>query len=468
MTDAPMTLLYDRGTLLLPGANRAEAEAMFRPGLWTWDARVGALRCDALRYAEVRATLRERRGESYPDKVLRPAPVRWGEMKLPALRPDQEAALAAWRDAKGRGIIVMPTGAGKTLVALAAMARTNRATLVVAPIRDLMHQWRQRILAGLGYDAGVVGDSLHDLRPVTVTTYDSAAIHAEKMGDRFELVIFDEVHHLPGRFYRESALKCAAPYRMGLTATLERADGLHLELADLVGPVAYRQELQQARGKTLADYEVIRVPVALAAAEQQRYEEYGRLIRDFISARRQERPLFQWEDVLREANRDPEARRVKMAFFARQKIENEALEKFRILEDLFRLHRGERVIVFAGSNPMAIKISRRFLIPTLLAHSRKRERAEVLAGFAAGTFPALVANRVLDEGVDVPAAKVAVVVGGLGSTRQAKQRLGRILRPIGGIPAVLYEVVTETAPEQARSRKRRASDAFERTRHRRL
>src|SRR5260370_31374445 len=113
----------------------------------------------------------------------------------------------------------MPTGTGKTEVALAAMAAARVATRVVAPVRDLMHQWHQRILRRLGYDAGIVGDSLFDLRPLTVTTYDSAYLHMAEMGDRFGLIIFDEAHHLPGASYGEAALLCAAPFRMGLTAT---------------------------------------------------------------------------------------------------------------------------------------------------------------------------------------------------------------------------------------------------------
>jgi superfamily II DNA or RNA helicase len=149
-------------------------------------------------------------------------------------------------------------------------------------------------------------------------------------------------------------------------------------------------------------------------------------------------------------------------------IEDRAAEKLRVLEDIFRLHAGERVIVFAGSNAMARDVSLRFLVPTLLSHSRKAERLEVLEGFAAGRFPVIVANQVLDEGVDVPEAKVAVVIGGQASTRQAKQRLGRILRRSGEALATLYEVVCEDTHDVKRSRQRRRSDAYERARHRRL
>jgi superfamily II DNA or RNA helicase len=101
-----------------------------------------------------------------------------------------------------------------------------------------------------------------------------------------------------------------------------------------------------------------------------------------------------------------------------------------------------------------------------LSHCRKIERREVLEGLRSGTYRALVANRVLDEGVDVPDVKVAVVIGGTASTRQAKQRLGRVLRPSGNSRAVLYEVVCVDTKEEQRSRRRRHSDAYQGTCHR--
>lgn len=171
---------------------------------------------------------------------------------------------------------------------------------------------------------------------------------------------------------------------------------------------------------------------------------------------------------LRRIRQGSRAREAQNAFYLKRSIEDRAAEKLRVLEDLFRLHAGERVIVFAGSNAMAVDVSRRFLVPTLLSHSRKRERREVLEGFAGDRFPVLVANQVLDEGVDVPAAKVAVVIGGLASTRQAKQRLGRILRRSGDARATLYEVVGQGTNEEERSRKRRRSDAYDRVKRRRI
>jgi len=173
----------------------------------------------------------------------------------------------------------------------------------------------------------------------------------------------------------------------------------------------------------------------------------SRTVRTYVAQRRQDNPRFTWKHLLADVATDPAARAAQKAFYRKQAIEDRAAEKLRVLEDLFRLHVGERVIVFAGSNAMALDVSRRFLVPTLLNHSRKRERQAVLAGFAAGRFPVLVANQVLDEGVDVPEAKVAVVIGGQASTRQAKQRLGRILRLTGSASVIKHEPLPVVDPK---------------------
>jgi superfamily II DNA or RNA helicase len=149
------------------------------------------------------------------------------------------------------------------------------------------------------------------------------------------------------------------------------------------------------------------------------------------------------------------------AFRHKQAIENRAEEKLRVLEDLFRLHVGEPTIVFVGSNAMARQVSLRFLVPCLLSHCGKTERMEILTGFESGAYPVIVANQILDEGVDLPDAKVAIVIGGSSSTRQAKQRLGRILRKSPHGSAILYEVVLSETNENKRSLARRRSDAFQ-------
>jgi superfamily II DNA or RNA helicase len=469
-TESPKTisLSFDQGTILLTGRILEGSPQTGGSCNWTWDTRVGGWRCDAIYYSAIRNALIEHSGTHFSDEVMKPAVILWPEVNLPKLRPEQKQALAAWSRAGCRGQIIMPTGTGKTEVALAAMARTKTATLVVAPVRDLMYQWHRRILQTLNVNCGIVGDGLSNIKPITVTTYDSAYIHMAKMGAGFGLLIFDEEHHLPGKCRREAAILSTATMRLGLTATPERSDGLHKDLDWLIGPVVYDMPFREAEGSTLANFDLVRVPVALSESEQATYDQCSRVIRHFITSRRKEQSGYKWQDLCKESGKDPHARNAQKAYYLKQSIENRAAEKLRVLEDIFKLHKGQQILVFAGSNIMAIEVSRRFLVPTILSHTRKRERLAVLNGFAKGRFEVLVANRVLDEGVDVPEAKVAVVIGGQSSTRQAKQRLGRILRKSGSARATLYEVVCENTKEVHRSRKRRKNDAYERTIHRRV
>ena len=430
-----------------------------------------AWRCDASAYAAVRAALRRRLGASFVDQVFeceRTSFLGGGAARLPILRPEQDGALSAWRAAGRRGTVVMPTGTGKTVVALACVAHARCPTLVVAPVRTLVYQWKAALEATFGVPAGVVADGQHDPRALTVTTYHSAAIHMHALGNRFGFLVFDEVHHLPSPFFREAASQCAAPFRLGLTATLEREDGRHEELDELVGPVVYRQRFREARGRTLAPYEVVRIPVRLSAEERQRYAAAATLVRRHVARRRARRPGFAWHEVVAAAAHDDDARRALAASRERRRVEEHAVEKLRVLGELLRLHARERILVFTGSNRLALAVSERFLLPAILAHTRAWERGEVLRGLRDGEFSGVVANQVLDEGLDVPAAKIGVVLGGLASSRQSRQRLGRILRPAGEARAVLYEIVCAGTREEDRSRRRRRNDAYAETRHRRV
>ncbi len=464
-------LSFDQGTLLLTGGghHRDQIESIFGNDVWIWDSRVSHWRCEAIHYRRVIMALWEwrDRGIRYLDQAREWIDVQWAKEDIHIPRPEQTAAIEAWLENK-QGVVVMPTGTGKTEVALHLLNQTCCSTLVVSPVRDLMYQWHRRILLALGYDAGIIGDNAFNVRPVSVTTYDSASIHAAKLGNQFKLIVFDECHHLPGNFRRDSATMSIAPYRLGLTATPHRSDGKHADLANLIGPTVYDLKIESVKGKSLADFEIIKIPVHLSDREQLQYDECSEQVRTFMYERRKTEPGFQWQDLCNESARDPLARQTLVAYRSKQAIEERAAEKMRVAEDLFRLHAGTPIIVFAGSNAMARDVSVRFLIPCLLNHCGKKERYDILTGLADGTYPAIVANQVLDEGVDVPAVKVAIVVGGSASTRQAKQRLGRILRKSGNSRAVLYEVVCQDTGEAKRSRQRRKSDAYAGTRHRRI
>src|SRR5262249_37062017 len=169
--------------------------------------------------------------------------------------PHQTESVAAWwRNGKsGRGVVVLPTGTGKTFVAILAIAQVGRPTLVVTPTIDLMYQWYSELRIAFDVEVGLMGGGEYDIQPLTVTTYDSAHIHLERWGNKFGLVVFDECHHLPGPVYTNAALGSIAPYRLGLTATPERTDGQEVMLTTLIGPIVYRREIKQLAADFLAE-----------------------------------------------------------------------------------------------------------------------------------------------------------------------------------------------------------------------
>src|SRR5262249_19892138 len=155
------------------------------------------------------------------------------------------------------------------------------------------------------------------------------------------MIVFDKCHHLPGRVRSDAARMSAAPLRLGLTATLERSAGRHADLEQLIGATVYEMPISEARGGTLAEYEVIRIPVHLSNDEQRRYSRLWRERRCFVADRRKTDADFDWQKLCSESVRSPEARRMLRSYFAKKAIEDRAEEKLRVIEDLFRLHAGE-------------------------------------------------------------------------------------------------------------------------------
>lgn len=459
---------FHEGTIRITGIGRPEFARLQSVMPVVWDSRDQCARCDAMHAANLLSwTETNVPGVRWNIDPEPGSPPQFQFKSSIKPRPDQAAAIEAFQSQGQRGLIVMPTGTGKTVVALQLVARLCQSTLVVVPVRDLMYQWHAKILEWFGVDAGLIGDGVHRVSPISVTTYDSAAIHMPRIGNRFGMIVFDEVHHLAGAWRSDSARMSAATTRLGLTATLPIQSERVRLLEALVGPVVHRQQIDQAAGKTLAPYAVRRIAVKMDNAEHEAYRRYGKTIQQFVRDAREIDGKFSWEDIyawVANAQDHPDraaaASLALKAYRAKRKIEEQTRGKFRVLEDLFRLHAGEPVLVFTGSNVMARQVSLRFLVPCLLSHCAKRERQDLLGGFAEGRYPVLVANRVLDEGVDLPAVKVAIVVGGMASTRQATQRLGRVLRRSGDTSAILYEVVTHDSNEVQRSRDRRRTSAY--------
>lgn len=459
---------FHEGTLRITGLDRDRFTKLQSHVPVVWDSRDRCGRCAAMHSGELRDWLdRHASDHVWQDGSCADSPLNFYHQSPIRPRSDQIDAIDAFEQADRQGLIVMPTGTGKTVVALQLVARYRQSTLIVVPVRDLMYQWHAKILETFGIDAGLIGDGVHRVSPISVTTYDSAAIHMPRIGNRFGMIVLDEVHHLAGPWRSDAARMSAATIRLGLTATLPlQTDRVDI-LKELVGPVVHHQRIDQAAGKTLARYTVRRIAVNMDAAEDKAYRDYGKAIQEFMRDARQIDPKFSWEDIynwVADAREHPDraasASLALKAYRAKRKIEDQTRGKFRVLEDLFRLHTGQSVLVFTGSNVMAREVSLRFLVPCLLSHCGKRERQDLLSGFADGRYPVLVANRVLDEGVDLPTVKVAIVIGGLASTRQATQRLGRVLRRSDDAEAILYEVVTQNSNEVQRSRDRRRTSAY--------
>lgn len=430
------------------------------PPACAWDARTACFRAPAIAYADVvRALVRAK--VPYEDEAREYEELARGVRVHMAPRPYQKEAIEAWRAANGRGVVVLPTGAGKTHVAMMAIDQKRRSALVVAPTLDLVRQWYDALRLTFGVPVGVVGGGEHVVLPLTVTTYDSAYIHAEHLGKRFGLVVFDECHHLPGPSHAIAARAFLAPFRLGLTATPERPDGRDAELDELVGPIVYRRDIVDLSGDYLAEYETVRLEVDLSPEEREEHDAERALYRGFLGAQgiRMSSPAG-FRDFIARSARTPDGRRAMRAYRRQRQIALTASAKMAYLEHLLVLHRRERTIVFTQDNATAYAIARRFLLPIITHQTKVSERSRILDGLQGGTYGAIVTSKVLNEGVDVREASVAIVVSGSGSVREHVQRLGRILRKSGDKRALLYELVTRGTTETYTSERRRDHDAY--------
>lgn len=453
----PRLLRFDRGTLLLEHFPDDEI-----PDGFVRDPRVGLPRGRAIRYHDVVLDL-HRRKVPYEDQARRYAPLNRTFETDRTPRPYQAEALEAWRGAGRRGVVVLPTGAGKSLVAELCIADAGRSALVVAPTLDLVGQWYDQLRRAFGEPVGILGGGVHEVEDITVATYDSAWMHVERYGDRFGLLVFDEVHHLPGPSFAQAAEGAIAPFRLGLTATLERPDGEHHAVERLVGPVIYRREITELAGEFLAEYRTECITVHLSDDDRAAYQEaYGRF-RGFVDDQGISLGGRDgWGRFLREAAKSGDGRRALRGWRESRRILQGADAKLRVLEELLRQHTDGRCIVFTNDNATVYAISRQLLLPAITHQTDLKERRALLAAFEDGTLPVLVTSRVLNEGVDLPAADVAIVLSGTATVREHVQRLGRILRRQEGKQAVLYELVVADSSEERTSARRRDHDAYRR------
>jgi superfamily II DNA or RNA helicase len=353
----------------------------------------------------------------------------------------------------------LPTGAGKTTIAIKAMIETNASTLIIVPTLNLMEQWLESIkrICKDKNLIGMFGGGHEEIKIVTITTYDSAYLKSSFFGNKFKFIIFDEAHHLASEKYSLIGEHFIAPYRMGLTATIEREDGRHIVLFDLIGNVIYKKDFYElAENNYLANFKLEKRTVNMLPDEVILYKtkinEYKRILRHagiFY-------PIRLEKLVILSSNND----QLRKALLLR----NEALEialnsmaKILELEKVLRENGPERkTIIFTIHTKLAYTISNRFLVPVITHRTKNEERNDILDGFRKGKYRVIATTKVLDEGTDIPDANTGIILSGTGSKREFVQRLGRLLRPKDNKDNVakLIEIISLDTSEIFTSNKR--------------
>lgn len=450
------TLTFDRGTLILHPPPKGKGWVDYA----TWDDRVEKFRIQAIHYRPLVEAL-QAEGTYFNDEAKEFISLELVPSFEMEPYPHQTEALLAWKQAGRQGVVVLPTAAGKTYLAQLAMQSTPRSTLIVVPTLDLMHQWYAHLKAAFpDAEVGLLGGGSRDKTPILVATYDSATIHTERLGNQYALLIFDECHHLPTDFYRVIAEYAIAPYRLGLTATPNRSDGRHGDLNALIGPEVYRKAPEDLAGFALAQHEIIQIKVKLSQKERDRYNACIKQRNEFLKASKISLSnLNGWQKFVMASARSQAGRRAMLAHREAKEIALGTDGKLRVLTDLLAQHYPERTLIFTNDNATVYRISQEFLIPALTHQTPVKERHEILTRFREGEYKTLVASHVLNEGVDVPDARVAIILSGTGSEREYIQRLGRVLRKGSDENklALLYEVVAEDTSEEGTSQRRRGA-----------
>jgi superfamily II DNA or RNA helicase len=446
-----MRLLFDHGTLICEAMDDLARQGLL-PGV-LWDPRVGRFRAPAFQYGAIASVLQER-GTPWVDDASplpRPGGNLWGALEL---RPYQQAALLAWARERERGMVVLPTGSGKTRLACAAMAATDVPALCLVPTRALLQQWRGLLAQHYRGAIGCLGDGERQVEDVTIATYEAAYRQMQRIGGRFGLLVVDEVHHF-GTGIRDEALEmCAAPRRLGLTATAPAGEAL-ARVTELIGPVVCELGVRDLAGRWLADFDSVILRLRLSPDERTRYD---REMDTFRQVFRQFRRLMRggtWDDFVRLASHTAEGRTALAAFRSARRLISLTLAKQAALAELLARHRDSRILVFTSDNAAAYAIAREHLVMPITCDIGRREREQALGAFRTGKLRVLVSARVLNEGIDVPDADLAIIVGGVQGEREHVQRVGRLLRPRPGKRALVYELVTMATYEAQQSRQRR-------------
>lgn len=331
-------------------------------------------------------------------------------------RPYQtEAADGFWYG--GSGVVVLPCGAGKTLVGALAMYRAQATTLILVTNTVSARQWRDELLKRTTLTADEIGEysgAKKEIRPITIATYQVMTTkrqgiypHLEVFDSRdWGLIIYDEVHLLPAPIFRFTA-DIQSRRRLGLTATLVREDGRESDVFSLIGPKRYDAPWKEIETQGyIAPADCIEVRVTLPEPDRMAYA------------------VAEQEDKYRMAA--------------------SAAEKITIVEEITRHHVNDQVLVIGQYLDQLAELGEHLNAPIITGETNVKERERLFASFRAGETKLLVVSKVANFSVDLPDATVAIQVSGsFGSRQEEAQRLGRILRPKSdGRTAHFYSVVT--------------------------
>jgi len=441
-----MRIRFDRGTIVLdPLDSGVHPPSLVDVG---WDSEYSTWRAPASSHATIRGRLSDT-GVRFADTLR--TPDRITDLHPPSLRWYQSRALDDWRASGDRGVVVLPTGSGKTVVALAAMAALGCATLVLVPTRVLLDQWARSIAACWPHDVGRLGDGDHSVHPITVSTYASAITWAPRVGDQFGLVIVDEAHHVGAWCPSDLLEMLVAPARLGLTATPPPPGPITRH----IGPIVHTQSVGDLVGDGLSAYDVSTVRITLTTEERIRYDRERRAFAATYAAFARGNPHASWRQFTDLARQSRAGRAALSSWKASREVLAFPAAKRAALRHLLASHMGDRTIVFTSDNATAYAIARELLVVPITHEIGRAERVVMLDRFRSGDVTVLVSSQVLDEGLDVPDAEVAIVVGGSASARRYVQRIGRVLRPKPGKRARIYEMAVQSSVEVNQMNNRR-------------
>lgn len=445
---------FDRGTLEIAFDDNVPLGELGA----LWDARTCSYRVPAYRFGDV-ASLADSSRTLLAGDLRGSWQVQVRDTTALSLRSYQQQALAAWSAFGRRGIVALPTGAGKTRVAVAALFETGVPAAVLCPTRALAAAWITELERRLGERVGMIGDGERRIERVTVLTFESAFRHMDAIGDRFGLLVVDEVHHFGSGARVEALEACAATARLGLTATApEPRSEQAARLETLVGPIVFEMAYADLVGTHLAPLSLVRLHVRLEPDERAEHDAKTRAFAELRRAFLRQYPGADIITLLRALGRTAEGARALRDNARARELASFPRAKRGLVRSLLERHRDDRSIVFTAFAENAYDVAIDNLVPVIAAETNARERRDILARFRDGKVRAIASARVLNEGIDVPEARVAIIVAGTLGEREHVQRIGRVLRPAPGKQALVYELVT-TGTSDARRASARARHA---------